>query len=49
MGTHKRRTLKVQVAGTAKMRTVRLRFAKTSTWVLDFANPRVGGWLGLPK
>ena len=25
---------------------MRLEFAKTSTWVLTFANPRVGGWLG---
>jgi len=39
----------VQVGGTAKTGTVRLGFAKMSTWVLIFTNPRVGRWPGLPK
>jgi len=39
----------VQVAGNTKMRTVRLGFVETSTWVLVFANPRVGEWVDLPK
>jgi len=39
----------VKVAGPAKMRVVRHRFAKMSTWVLVFTNPRVRQWPGLPK
>src|SRR6266704_3125760 len=39
----------VGVARPTKMRAVSLRFAKTSTQVLVFANLRVGRWLGLPK
>jgi len=43
------KNIRMQVAGNAKTKTVRLRFAKTSTWVLILANPRVGWWSGLPK
>jgi len=40
------RVVRVQVAEPVKMRMVRLRFAKLSTRMLDFANP---GWVGLQK
>ena len=40
------RVVRVQVAEPAKTRMVRLGFAKSSTRMLDFANP---GWVGLQK
>ena len=40
------RVVRVQVAEPAKTRMARLGFAKSSTRMLDFANP---GWVGLQK
>ena len=48
-GPTRKGAVRVGVAAPVKTRAVRLRFAKTSTWVLAFTNPRVGGWLGLQK
>ncbi len=48
-GPTKTRMERVGVARPVKMRTVRLGFTKMGTQVLAFANPRVGGWLGLQK
>ena len=49
LGLQETWVVRVEVARPVKTRMVRLRFAKTSIWVLAFANPRVGGWVGLQK